>query len=276
MSDAIRAETVRIAGHDGDEIEAYLARPLAEERFGAVVVIHHFPGYDEETKEITRRFADHGYLALCPNLYSRQAPGASPEDAAAVVRAQGGIPDAQLVGDVDGAARYLKAMAGSNGKVGTIGYCSGDASRCWPRAASPSTPRSTATAPSSWWACPRACPSRPGPSPTWSSTSRARCSGCSGPRTRTPHPKRRIELEALLDRAPQDLRVPHLRGCRACLLRHQPAQLSARGRRGGVGQDLGLLRSLPVHLIEARGRSAQPEAATSTVSRAASSSRSRS
>jgi carboxymethylenebutenolidase len=125
MTDAIRAETVRIVGHDGDEIEAYLAQPLAEGRFGAVVVIHHFPGYDEETKEITRRFADHGYLALCPNLYSRQAPGAGPGDAAAVVRAQGGVPDAQLVGDVDGAARYLKALGSSNGKVGTIGYCSG-------------------------------------------------------------------------------------------------------------------------------------------------------
>jgi len=130
MTDGIRAETVRVAGHDGDEIEAYLAQPLAEGAFGAVVVIHHFPGYDEETKEITRRFADHGYLALCPNLYSRQAPGASPEEAAAVVRASGGIPDEQLVGDVDGAARYLTSLsvphgASSNGKVGTIGYCSG-------------------------------------------------------------------------------------------------------------------------------------------------------
>jgi carboxymethylenebutenolidase len=125
MSDAIQAETVAIAGHDGDEIEAYLAQPLVTGAFGAVVVIHHFPGYDEETKEITRRFADHGYLALCPNLYSRQAPGATPDEAAAVVRAQGGIPDEQLVGDVAGAARYLTAMGSSNGKVATIGYCSG-------------------------------------------------------------------------------------------------------------------------------------------------------
>src|SRR5579862_4524119 len=125
MTDAIRAETVSVAGHDGDEIEAYLAQPLSDGAFAAVVVIHHFPGYDEETKEIARRFADHGYLALCPNLYSRQAPGASPDDAAALVRAQGGVPDEQLVGDVDGAARYLKAMASSNGKVATIGYCSG-------------------------------------------------------------------------------------------------------------------------------------------------------
>ena len=125
MTDAIRAETVAVAGHDSDEIEAYLAQPLSDGPFGAVVVIHHFPGYDEETKEITRKFADHGYLALCPNLYSRQAPGATPEDAAATVRAQGGIPDEQLVGDVDGAAGHLQAMARSNGKVATIGYCSG-------------------------------------------------------------------------------------------------------------------------------------------------------
>ena len=125
MTDAIRAETVTIAGHGGDDIEAYLAQPLGAGAFGAVVVIHHFPGYDEETKEITRKFADHGYLALCPNLYSRQAPGATPEEAAAVMRAQGGIPDEQLVGDVDGAARHLQAMASSNAKVGTIGYCSG-------------------------------------------------------------------------------------------------------------------------------------------------------
>ncbi len=125
MTDAIRAETVAIAGNGGDEIEAYLAQPLADGAFGGVVVIHHFPGYDEETREITRKFADHGYLALCPNLYSRQAPGATPEEAAAAVRAQGGVPDDQLVGDVEGAARFLRAMGSSNGKVGTIGYCSG-------------------------------------------------------------------------------------------------------------------------------------------------------
>ena len=61
MSDAIRAETVTIAGHGGDDIEAYLAQPLGAGAFGVVVVIHHFPGYDEETKEITRKFADHSY-----------------------------------------------------------------------------------------------------------------------------------------------------------------------------------------------------------------------
>ncbi|MEA2198072.1 MAG: carboxymethylenebutenolidase, partial [Solirubrobacteraceae bacterium] len=72
-----------------------------------------------------RRFAELGYDAICPNLYWRQAPGAAPDDAAAAARAQGGIPDEQLIGDVAGAAAYLRSLASSNGKVGVIGYCSG-------------------------------------------------------------------------------------------------------------------------------------------------------
>jgi carboxymethylenebutenolidase len=90
-----------------------------------VVVIHHMPGYDSGTKEITRKFASQGYLAICPNLYFREAPGASPDDAAAAARAVGGVPDDRLVGDVGGAISYLRALESSNGKFGTIGYCSG-------------------------------------------------------------------------------------------------------------------------------------------------------
>jgi carboxymethylenebutenolidase len=90
-----------------------------------VVVIHHLPGYDRGSKEIVRRFAEIGYDAICPNLYSRQAPDASPEEAAQIVRGQGGVPDEQLVGDVAGAAAYLRDLPTSNQKVGVIGYCSG-------------------------------------------------------------------------------------------------------------------------------------------------------
>jgi carboxymethylenebutenolidase len=125
MSDALIAETVTITAGDGDEIQAYSARVLDEAPRGGVVVIHHLPGYDDGTKEIARRFAHHGYNAVIPNLYSRQAPGASPDDAAAAVRAQGGISDDQLVQDVAGALRYLKGLPNSNGKAGVIGYCSG-------------------------------------------------------------------------------------------------------------------------------------------------------
>jgi carboxymethylenebutenolidase len=125
MSESLSADTIRITGHDGDEIEAYIARPAGDETRGGVVVIHHMPGYDRATKEITRRFAELGYDAICPNLYWREAPGAAPDDAAATARAQGGVPDERLVGDVGGAAQWLRALATSNGKVGVIGYCSG-------------------------------------------------------------------------------------------------------------------------------------------------------
>ena len=125
MYDATLAETVTIRGDGGDEIEAYLARPMSQGPLGGVVVIHHMPGYDPPTKEITRRFAAEGYNALMPNLYHRDAPGASPDDAAAAARAQGGVPDPRLIGDVAGAAAHLRGLTSSNGKVGVIGYCSG-------------------------------------------------------------------------------------------------------------------------------------------------------
>jgi carboxymethylenebutenolidase len=125
MSDSMRAQTISITGHEGEEIEAYVAVPDGEGPRGGVVVIHHMPGYDRGSKEIVRRFAEMGYDAICPNLYWREAPGAAPDDAAATARAQGGVPDARLVGDVGGAAAHLRGLPSSNGKVGTIGYCSG-------------------------------------------------------------------------------------------------------------------------------------------------------
>jgi carboxymethylenebutenolidase len=125
MSDSLSATTVGITGHGGDEIEAYLARPDGGGPRGGVVVIHHLPGYDRATTEMVRRFAELGYDAICPNLFFREAPGAAPDDAAAVGRANGGVPDERLLGDVAGALAHLRALPTSNGKAGVIGHCSG-------------------------------------------------------------------------------------------------------------------------------------------------------
>ena len=124
MYEGMLAETVRIQGHDGDEIDSYFARPLGPGPYPGVVVIHHMPGWDEATKEITRKFAYHGYAAICPNLHHREGPG-SADDVAAKVRAAGGIPDDRCLGDVQGAVAYLRSLPYCNGKVGAIGYCSG-------------------------------------------------------------------------------------------------------------------------------------------------------
>ncbi|WP_375487492.1 dienelactone hydrolase family protein [uncultured Jatrophihabitans sp.] len=125
MGDSLSATTIMIKGAGEEDIEAYLATPDSRESRGGVVVIHHMPGYDRASKEIVRRFAELGYDAICPNLYWRDAPGADPADAAAAGRAKGGVPDDRLVGDVTGAAAFLRGLTANNGKVGAIGYCSG-------------------------------------------------------------------------------------------------------------------------------------------------------
>ena len=125
MKITLQAGTTTLEGHGGDEIEAYVSLPVDVSPLPGVVVIHHMPGFDEATKEITRRFANAGYAAICPNLHYREAPGAEPDDAAAANRAAGGVPDERLTGDVKAAAAWLRALPGSNGKVGVIGFCSG-------------------------------------------------------------------------------------------------------------------------------------------------------
>src|SRR5438309_5341502 len=124
MYEGMLAETTTVQGFNGDIINAYFARPLGPGPYPGVVVIHHMPGWDEATKEITRRFAARGHLAICPNLHDREAQGAGPDDAAAAVRARGGVPDERFLGDAAGAVRHLRSMPSSNGRVGVIGYCS--------------------------------------------------------------------------------------------------------------------------------------------------------
>jgi carboxymethylenebutenolidase len=118
------AETVAMVGHDGAYIYAYLARPAGAGPFPGVVLFHHRPGWDEWYKEATRRFAHHGYAAICPDLYSRQAKG-QPDDVAARVRADGDVADEQVVGDGLAAVALLRALPISTDKVVLMGSCSG-------------------------------------------------------------------------------------------------------------------------------------------------------
>ncbi len=124
MYEGMLAETMTMPGDQGELINAYFARPLGAGPFPGMVVIHHMPGWDEWYREVTRKFAHHGYAALSPNLYFRAGHG-TPEDVAAKVRGQGGVPDDQVVGDVAGAMRYLRSLPYCSGKVGVFGTCSG-------------------------------------------------------------------------------------------------------------------------------------------------------
>ncbi len=118
------AETVILPGYHADLINAYYARPLGAGPFPGMVLIHHFPGWDDLYKEFTRKFAARGYAALCPNLFFREGQG-TPEDVAAKVRGEGGVPDEQVIGDVAAALQMLLAQPYLSGKVGVFGTCSG-------------------------------------------------------------------------------------------------------------------------------------------------------
>ena len=124
MYEGLLAETVMMAGANGDWINAFLARPLGSGPFPALVLAHHMPGWDQWYRETSLKFALHGYITIMPNLYYRTGHG-TPEDVAAKVRGEGGIPDDQVVGDLDGALNYVQALPYSNGKVGIFGTCSG-------------------------------------------------------------------------------------------------------------------------------------------------------
>ncbi len=122
--EAMLAETVCMRGHQGDEIDAYLARPLGAGPYPGVVVIHHMPGWDEASKELTRKFAHHGYAAISPNLHHREGKD-SPEENSASVRAAGGMPDDRSLGDIEGATSFLRSLPYCTDKIGAIGFCSG-------------------------------------------------------------------------------------------------------------------------------------------------------
>jgi carboxymethylenebutenolidase len=124
MYEGLLAETVTMTGANGDQINAYFARPLGPGPFPAMVLAHHMPGWDQWYRETSLKFALHGYITIMPNLYFRAGHG-TPEDVAAKVRGEGGIPDDQAVGDLAGGLNYVHKLPYGNGKVGIFGTCSG-------------------------------------------------------------------------------------------------------------------------------------------------------
>ena len=117
-------EVVKITGANGDQINAYVARPTGNGPFPGMVFVHHILGWDEWSWETTRRLAQHGYATILPNLFFRNGHG-TPEEIAGAIRGAGGPPDSQVVGDVGGALAYLRSQPYSNQKVGVMGPCSG-------------------------------------------------------------------------------------------------------------------------------------------------------
>ncbi len=118
------AETVSYPGGAGGSVRAYLSRPLGEGQFPSLVLIPHMPGWDEWCRECARRFTQHGYAVVCPNIYRDYSLG-TPQEASAAARAAGGAKDDDVMADCAASLDYLKSQDWSNGKVGVIGMCSG-------------------------------------------------------------------------------------------------------------------------------------------------------
>jgi len=117
------AGATTMTGGNGDTIHTYIARPDGAGPYPGVVLINHAPGWDEYYREWSRRFAEHGFVAIAPNIYDRAGSG-TPEEQAAKVRAAGGVSDASVIGDAEAAMKWIKDQPFSNGKVGVIGNCS--------------------------------------------------------------------------------------------------------------------------------------------------------
>jgi carboxymethylenebutenolidase len=111
-------------GYNDDDIHTYIARPDGSGPYPGVVFTHHAPGWDEFHREMARRFAEHGFIAVVPNMYERFGQG-TPDEVAALARAGGGVSDALVMGDAEAGMNLIKGMPSSNGKVGVIGMCSG-------------------------------------------------------------------------------------------------------------------------------------------------------
>ena len=91
------AETVTMAGYKGDRIQAYFSRPLTDGPYPGIILIPHMPGWDELNREVARRFTQHGYIVLCPNIYERFGHGL-PGEISAKAREAGGVSDDSVMG----------------------------------------------------------------------------------------------------------------------------------------------------------------------------------
>ena len=97
--EGITAEVITYPGGQGDDIHAWVARPIGNAPAPGIVAVHHLPGWDEFYREVCERLARHGYTVICPDLYCRFGHG-TPDDVAAKVRSEGGAPDESVVADL--------------------------------------------------------------------------------------------------------------------------------------------------------------------------------
>jgi len=119
----IKGEDISWPGGKGD-IKGYLVRPAeVSGKLGAVVVIHENRGLNEHIRDVARRVALEGFIALAPDLLSSEGGTPADEDKARDMISK--LAPEQPIADDVATVAYLKTIEGGNGKVGAVGFCWG-------------------------------------------------------------------------------------------------------------------------------------------------------
>ncbi|MCR4267115.1 dienelactone hydrolase family protein [Nitratireductor sp. ZSWI3] len=109
---------------DGGEMRGYLAKPAGETgALPAVIVIHENRGLNPHIRDVARRMALEGFVALAPDFLS--PAGGTPEDEDKAREMIGGLDGAETVRNAVATVAFLKGDAATNGKVGAVGFCWG-------------------------------------------------------------------------------------------------------------------------------------------------------
>lgn len=133
MAQAIVTDTKGIVVRDvsltvgGTQIPAYDARPDRAGKAPMVVVISGFTGNSEHNKDVVRRFAQAGYYAIAPELYSREG-GMQGKNFTEMGQIAGRVTRAQYLSDIRAAADYAKQQSWARAdRLGVTGFCGGGA-----------------------------------------------------------------------------------------------------------------------------------------------------
>ncbi|MCB8820984.1 dienelactone hydrolase family protein [Microvirga rosea] len=117
----ITAEMVDVPGVQG--LKGYLVRPKTGDRLPTVLVIHENRGLNPHIKDVTRRLATDGFLAL--GLDYLAPKGGTPQDEDKGREMIGELKQPDILASSRAAVAYLKGLSGGNGKVGAVGFCWG-------------------------------------------------------------------------------------------------------------------------------------------------------
>jgi carboxymethylenebutenolidase len=122
----LEAGEVKVPTTDG-QMPAYRAMPASGGPFPVVLVVQEIFGVHEHIKDVCRRFAKLGYLAVAPELYARQGDVSKMTDIQEIVSSVvAKVPDAQVMTDLDATVAWAEQSGkGDVKRLAMTGFCWG-------------------------------------------------------------------------------------------------------------------------------------------------------